>query len=560
MLHPSPTKTKTSTVSLTPNSIPSTITNPKHRANTARRTISARDISAATSRNSSGQVWAEDYCSFDIGGSNSGEEDSGIPAPPPAATLTSTPSPLPSEEEESQPVRQPRTHQRSLTALLPFRTNTAGPESPTKVDIEGDFMPTLTGDKEGVIKIADRRGGLSSWFTGSSAPMTVGVPIMEPETTTSRDGSPQRPAAKLQKRPTESATPTRTNTGGMFGFFSPKSPSRSPKTVQIPAELNDDEFLTLDVTTALFPSGEPSAQDPFSPAAFKNLLINAEGLLLKLQTAYKLRTLSLHELSAEKDAMSEELEEAETRAKCLKSQLDDMAHQMSVKDTAIADLAAELAVEKQARAEEKLAREQSIALVKARADRDMKRGSNSNISINSTGEDLGISSGGRRNRSSGASSALSTDGESGSEFEADSVFSRSRSPTFTMSSVSVAGTMDSTPEIMQASFARVVPNPGQNPGRPKLTQQRSTFQKILSGMGGAATAGEEVESESERERDPLEGIGMGEEGCSNCRGKDASVAWDTVGLMRAENKGLKERVGSLEAAVEGALDLCNGLG
>lgn len=481
-----------------------------------------------------------------------------IPSPPPAATLTSRPFPksVPlSADEESYPARQPRTHQRSLTALLPFQTNSTGPESPTKVDIEGDFMPTLTGDKEGVIKIADRRGGLSSWFTGSSAPLTVGIPIMEQETNTSRDASPQRPAAKLQRRPTEPTSPPRTNTGGMFGFFAPKSPAKSPQTVQIPAELNNDEFLTLDVTSALFPSGEPSAQDPFSPAAFKNLLMNAEGLLLKLQTAYKLRTLSLHEISAEKEAMSEELEEAETRAKCLKSQLDDMAHQMSMKDASIADLAAELAAEKQARAEEKLAREQSIALVKARAERDMQRGSNSNISIDTTSEDLGISGpdGRRRKRISGDSSSLSIDGESGSEFEADSVFSRSRSPTFTMSSVSVAGTMDSTPEIMQASFARVVPNPGQNPGRPKMTQQRSTFQKILSGMGSSN------ETEVENERDPYEGIGMGEEGCSNCRGKDASVAWDTVGLMRAENKGLKERVGNLEAAVEGALDLCNGL-
>ena len=52
---------------------------------------------------------------------------------------------------------------------------------------------------------------------------------------------------------------------------------------------------------------------------------------------------------------------------------------------------------------------------------------------------------------------------------------------------------------------------------------------------------------------------MGETGCENCRGKDSSVAWDTVGLLRAENKGLKERVGTLEGAVEGALDLCSGL-
>jgi hypothetical protein len=54
-------------------------------------------------------------------------------------------------------------------------------------------------------------------------------------------------------------------------------------------------------------------------------------------------------------------------------------------------------------------------------------------------------------------------------------------------------------------------------------------------------------------------IGMGETGCENCRGKDASVAWDAVGLLRAENKGLKDRVGTLEGAVEGALDLVVGL-
>ena len=146
--------------------------------------------------------------------------------------------------------------------------------------------------------------------------------------------------------------------------------------------------------------------------------------------------------------------------------------------------------------------------------------------------------------------SLSTEGESDAESGADSVFSRSRSPTFTMSSVSVAGTVESTPEIMQASFARVVPNPGHSTRRPALSRQKSTFQKILSGMAAA----EEV-----KPVDPYEGIGMGEEGCGNCRGKDASVAWDAVGLMRAENKGLKDRMGELERAVEGALDLCNGL-
>jgi hypothetical protein len=58
----------------------------------------------------------------------------------------------------------------------------------------------------------------------------------------------------------------------------------------------------------------------------------------------------------------------------------------------------------------------------------------------------------------------------------------------------------------------------------------------------------------------LKGISGEEAGCRNCKGQDASVAWDTVGLLRDENRHLKTRVGELEVAVEGALDLVNGLG
>ena len=92
--------------------------------------------------------------------------------------------------------------------------------------------------------------------------------------------------------------------------------------------------------------------------------MNAEGLLLKLQTAYKLRTLSLHELSAEREAMRDQLEEAETRAQSLRAQLEDMAQKVSEQDRAMEDLVRQLAVEKQARVQEKEAREKSIALVK----------------------------------------------------------------------------------------------------------------------------------------------------------------------------------------------------
>lgn len=74
----------------------------------------------------------------------------------------------------------------------------------------------------------------------------------------------------------------------------------------------------------------------------------------------------------------------------------------------------------------------------------------------------------------------------------------------------------------------------------------TTFQKIIKGVVDVA---EEIGQE----------LGT-VQACRNCEGKDASVAWDTVSLLRDENKHLKQRVGQLEVAVEGALDLVNGLG
>ena len=285
--------------------------------------------------------------------------------------------------------------------------------------------------------------------------------------------------------------------------------------------------------------------------------MNAEGLLLKLQTAYKLRTLSLHELELERQAEKDELEEAETRAQCLRAQLEDLAQRITIKDKAIEELALDLAREKQARREEKEAREKSIALVRSSREKH-----NSCCPV-TDGEDLGISTAAARRKriSADSTTSLSAEGESDAESGGgESVFSRSRSPTLTSSSVSVV-TMESTPEIGQATFGRVLSiqnHPQVRELRPKLVQQQSTFQKILKGIASNGNGNGNGRDE-EAEVDRYGGIGEGGMSCSNCRGKDASVAWDAVGLLRAENKGLKERVGTLEGAVEGALDLCAGL-
>ncbi|KAL8942970.1 MAG: hypothetical protein Q9211_001171 [Gyalolechia sp. 1 TL-2023] len=127
-----------------------------------------------------------------------------------------------------------------------------------------------------------------------------------------------------------------------FSLFGTKPiPPQTPLAVH-------DEWHDLDVKHALIPSG---SADPFSPSAFKNLLQNAEGLLSKLQAAYKQRSRALHDVLAEKEAQAEELEGAETRTRHLKIQLDDMTAKLAEQDKAMMDLVDQLAHEKQSRRE-----------------------------------------------------------------------------------------------------------------------------------------------------------------------------------------------------------------
>src|SRR5205823_6058494 len=110
----------------------------------------------------------------------------------------------------------------------------------------------------------------------------------------------------------------------------------------------DDDLYSLDVRSALFPNGLP---DCFLPAAFKNLQANAEGLLSRLQTGYKMRTMELEEVNADRSAQQEELEEAETRAHHLKMQLANMAVKVQEEEQTMKEMAKELAMERNRRME-----------------------------------------------------------------------------------------------------------------------------------------------------------------------------------------------------------------
>lgn len=565
--------------------------------NNHRRTLSSiHTQGGGESRNSSlGKLWAEDYYDSDDN-TNTSHNEEGNTDTNTFVQRHNTPSIHPSAntvpftgdlQEQSLPRRPLRTHQRSLTALLPFHNSSNSPErkfSSTSIDVDS-FMPTLTGDSDGVINVADKsKGGIASWFTGTSATVPVGVPALDKEPTphlspsasimSLRDSTPDR--GKLKKRPALAApeptiiplTPTRNNPGtatSRFGSFfsSPKTPSRSIHTVQIPASQAESDPLLGDLLSVLYPTSGDS--ETFSPAAYKNLQMQAEGTILRLQTAYKIQLAAVHEIAAEREAVREEKEETDLKAQCLQGKIDALLFQDAEKtaqieeqDLVISKLMTDLVLEKQARAAEKETREKSIALLKSQAEVQQRRGVVRSES--STDEDLGISSA-RRNRDSRDSEMTV---ESDMDSCADSVFSISRSPTeitlhpISTSASSVRSSLSpsdiiSEVQLQHASPARIVPNPSLHPTantpvflpRPKAVAQKSTFQKLLSGMGTQETG----------TVDKWDGIGMGNEGCGNCRGKEASAAWDAVGLMRAENRGLKERIGELEGSVEEALDL-----
>ena len=238
-------------------------------------------------------------------------------------------------------------------------------------------------------------------------------------------------------------------------------------------------------------------------------------------------------MTAEKEAQAEELEEAETRARHLKMQLDDMAVKVAEQDSTVMNLVDELAAEKQLRRQEEDARKRSIKLVKS-----------------SPIDDIAEEDGSKFHQQTNRGSMASDSGfESEDESSAESVFSLKRhdptSPCLSLSSASST----TWPEVYQAESLKITPVREAAKLRPAVPPQRpSTFQKA-SGLNGSSAGGISIQGHDE----PLRWS------CANCQGLKASEAWNVVGILKEENKGLKERVGDLEGAVEGCLDLVAGL-
>ncbi|KAK3295659.1 uncharacterized protein B0H64DRAFT_323773 [Chaetomium fimeti] len=412
-------------------------------------------------------------------------------------------------------------------------------------------------------------GGLVSWLSGSAGAADALGLSHDPETRNapepggSKDATvpnitptrPQQTRAGQSTTTSNLTTPKSTNTTAASRFmsalssrFNPTTPTTSPLPSAATAH-PQDELCNLNIEAALFPSSPSSpagaARDTFSPSAFKNLHINALGLLNKMQTAYREQATALRNIQNERSAERDELEEAVTRAEHLKIQLEGMARKAAEQERVMGALEGELEAERKARARA----EAALVGTARRAPSSVGEGSSM------VSEDLGVEEeerrqkrAGRQRKSGGVSGEeedTTTDDESA---RSESVFSRSRSPTLPMQSPlqqahTVTSMSDGASSIVGVADAPGTPHAVRTPGNGSVNatprqgagRPMSAFQKIFKGMSR-------------------------EDGCPNCKGKDASVAWDTVGLLRDENRHLKTRVGDLEVAVEGALDLVNGIG
>ena len=176
-------------------------------------------------------------------------------------------------------------------------------------------------------------------------------------------------------------------------------------TLQSTPRQSQDDLASLNINSALFPNGPV---DPLNPAAFNDLLLNATSLLQRMQAAYKEKVEYIASIQPEIDAQREEVEEAETRAKHLKMQLEDMSRLTQEQETAMQEMALQLADEKM-KAQETREASRTVRLVRRSTD-EARNGDNDETPTR------------RRKRGS-----AETASDSGFESDIESVFSTATS-------------------------------------------------------------------------------------------------------------------------------------
>ena len=203
-------------------------------------------------------------------------------------------------------------------------------------------------------------------FYGESAPIRLGAPVSPTKEKEESEfimdystGFTERPSGMFKRRGTGESTKIPPSMQKTSWF------SRRATSTTIPKQ-STDELANVNINSSLFPNG---AVDPLNPAAFNDLLLNATNLLTRMQAAYKEKLDYISTIQPEIDAQREEVEEAETRSKHLKLQLEDMGKQAQEQETALQELARQLTEEK-VKAHEAREAVRTVRLVPSRSNEE----------------------------------------------------------------------------------------------------------------------------------------------------------------------------------------------
>ncbi|KAF2086870.1 hypothetical protein K490DRAFT_66184 [Saccharata proteae CBS 121410] len=312
------------------------------------------------------------------------------------------------------------------------------------------------------------------------------------------------------------------------------------------ASLTADPLLHLDVQHALFPHGSP---DPLDPSSFNDLVITSTKLLQQYQSAYRGLSAAVRDARAEQSASRDEADEADTRARHLKMQLDGMAAKAAEQDQAMRLLAAELAEERQRRQEDEEARGRSLRLVKQGA------GCSCGAATSTTASNPNRRS---ADATSVSDSGFESDGETALESSSSSVFSEHRQQPSRQRGLSQAEVLEreiealctprqarkaeesqTTPKSTRATALPPPQQPQQAPSwKPGHAKRPSALDKVL---------GRKVSTTSVAKSSPSGPGYLGE-----VRGSQMDV-W-------RENRELRDRVGELERSVDESLRVLGGYG
>ncbi|OJJ48283.1 hypothetical protein ASPZODRAFT_158037 [Penicilliopsis zonata CBS 506.65] len=450
---------------------------------------------------------------------------------------------IPSPLLEKKPAFHPPSHRRANTELisrpLPPRGGTGTGTGTFGRDTDNQGRPLA--DNPAKKKLEEGAKFLADWFHGKSEPVSLAVSGNTAKRNSRELFGFQNNSTASMTRSQKRMTPTSplkqvTSSTNRFSFFGLRKQDDGRTELPEPA---NDEFLNLDIPTALYPAnmGEMSSED-----ALEALCSNAEDLVRRLQAAYKARTFALHEALAEKNEKQEEIEGTRTRVGHLKVQLDGMAAKVLEQEKAMATLAEELKQEQALRQTEEEARKRSIMLVTP--------------SYSDAGSDLGaeLQTPKRSVKRSSAGTFTSDSGfESGDESLAgSSIFSGREgleSPISTITSLSpnisqvALSSLSTPPEPRTQKEVKVVTATVAMPAAAAAPPVRqSTYDKVIRGLT------------SSNFTTSLMGGGSSSK-CNICHGVPASEAWSVMGVLKEENRGLKERLGELENIIDDCLGL-----